>query len=570
MPSALPEGEPAPADGSLPEAALVGLGARPFGVYVHVPFCTVRCGYCDFNTYTADELGDAPGASRATYADAAIAEVRLARRVLGGRDVPVSTVFLGGGTPTLLPPADLARILAAIDAEFGLAADAEVTTESNPDSVDADDLARLREAGFTRVSFGMQSAVPHVLATLDRTHDPARVPSVVEWARAAGFEQVSLDLIYGTPGESLADWATSLDAALAARPDHVSAYSLIVEDGTALARRVRRGELPMPDEDDLADKYVLADERLHAAGLRVVRGLQLGPRPNSRCRHNVLYWTGGDWWGVGPGAHSHVGGVRWWNVKHPAAYAERLAAGVSPAHAREVLDAETRRVERVLLELRLRDGLPGDVLDACRSRRGAPARRPGASWTPVRPSRLGLLTTRAGCWPTPWCATCCPDRVRSRAVLATVTPVSVGDGDMHPYGPGGQGPYPYGGYPPQYPTQSTPAGYPYAGAPYGVHPITGEPYSDKSKVTAGLLQLLLPFIGICGVGRLYAGHAVIGIPSSSACRRLRPDAAADRLPDRAVHLALDRHRRHRDARRRASGRRRTTAPPLTRPARGDQ
>jgi oxygen-independent coproporphyrinogen-3 oxidase len=363
VPSALPDGEPAPADGSLPDPALATLGARPFGFYVHVPFCTVRCGYCDFNTYTASDLGEAPGASRGSYADAAIAEVRLARRVLGAVDVPVSTVFFGGGTPTLLPPDDLARVVAAIDAELGLAPGAEVTTESNPDSVTADDLARLRAGGIDRISFGMQSAVPHVLGVLDRTHDPARVPRVVDWARRAGFEQVSLDLIYGTPGESLADWQTSLDAALACAPDHLSAYALIVEEGTALARRIRRGEIPAPDDDDLADKYLLADETLERAGLGWYEVSNWARDPASRCRHNIVYWTGGDWWGVGPGAHSHVGGVRWWNVKHPTAYAGRIAAGHSPAQARELLDDETRRVERVLLEVRLRDGLPVDVLD---------------------------------------------------------------------------------------------------------------------------------------------------------------------------------------------------------------
>ena len=362
MPSALPPGDPVPEDGSLPESAVAGVGTRPFGFYVHVPFCTVRCGYCDFNTYTAAELG--PGASRASYAETAIEEVRRARRVLGDADVPVSTVFLGGGTPTLLAPSDLGSILRAIDDEFGLAPGAEVTTESNPDSVDLAALESLRAQGFTRISFGMQSAVPHVLAVLDRTHDPRRVPAVVDWARAAGFEQVSLDLIYGTPGESVADWETTVEAALACAPDHVSAYSLIVEDGTALARRVRRGELPMPEEDDLADKYVLVDERLGRAGLGWYEVSNWAKDDASRCRHNLLYWTGGDWWGVGPGAHSHVNGVRWWNVKHPAAYADRLAAGRSPAHAQEVLDAETRRVERVLLELRLREGLPSDVLDA--------------------------------------------------------------------------------------------------------------------------------------------------------------------------------------------------------------
>ncbi|MGZ4469868.1 MAG: radical SAM family heme chaperone HemW [Nocardioidaceae bacterium] len=362
MPSTLPDGDPAPADGSLPPAALATLGERPFGFYVHVPFCTVRCGYCDFNTYTASELGDGPGASRATYADAAVAEVRQARRVLGDRDVRVDTVFFGGGTPTLLAPADLTRVVAAIDAEFGLAPGAEVTTESNPDSVTAGDLAALRDGGVTRVSFGMQSSVPHVLRVLDRTHDPRRVPTVVGWARAAGFTQVSLDLIYGTPGESLDDWRASLDQALACAPDHLSAYALIVEEGTALARRIRRGEVPMTDDDDLADKYLLADDTLEAAGLRWYEVSNWARDDAGRCRHNELYWTGGDWWGVGPGAHSHVGGVRWWNVKHPTAYAQRIAADRSPAQAREVLDGDTRLVERVLLETRLRDGLPVKVL----------------------------------------------------------------------------------------------------------------------------------------------------------------------------------------------------------------
>ncbi|SFB70610.1 oxygen-independent coproporphyrinogen-3 oxidase [Nocardioides terrae] len=369
MTSALPDGDPVPADGSLPGSALAGLGTRPFGLYVHVPFCTVRCGYCDFNTYTALELGPSvehgghPGASRQTYAEAAIAEVRQARRVLGDRDVPVETVFFGGGTPTLLPSTDLTGIVQAIRDEFGLAAGAEVTTEANPDSVTPQSLQELREGGVNRLSFGMQSAVPHVLDTLDRTHDPANVARSVANARAAGFEQVSLDLIYGTPGESLQDWETSVDAALACEPDHVSAYSLIVEDGTALARRVKRGELPMPDEDDLADKYLLADERLGRAGLGWYEVSNWARDEASRCRHNLLYWTGADWWGVGPGAHSHVGGVRWWNVKHPVAYADRIAAGVSPAHAREILGAEDRHVERVLLELRLVTGLTLDVLD---------------------------------------------------------------------------------------------------------------------------------------------------------------------------------------------------------------
>jgi oxygen-independent coproporphyrinogen-3 oxidase len=289
--------------------------------------------------------------------------VRRARAALGDRDLPVDTVFFGGGTPTLLDPGDLTSVLAAISSEFGLAGDVEVTTEANPDSVSPESLARLREGGINRVSFGMQSAVDHVLRVLDRTHDPRRVPEVVAWARDAGFEQLSLDLIYGTPGESSADWERTLDAALACEPDHVSAYSLIVESGTALARRVRRGEVAMPDDDDLADKYLLADRRLEAAGLGWYELSNWARTEDARCRHNLRYWTGGDWWGVGPGAHSHVAGARWWNVKHPAAYAERLAAGRSPAQDHEVLDAETRRVERVLLELRLRSGLPLTALD---------------------------------------------------------------------------------------------------------------------------------------------------------------------------------------------------------------
>ena len=353
----------------LPDDSLAHAGEHGFGFYVHVPFCTVRCGYCDFNTYTAEELGSGlvPGASRTTYAAAAVAEVRRARRVLGDRDLPVATVFFGGGTPTLLSPEDLTSVVEAIDTEFGLVAGAEVTTEANPDSVGPAALTRLREGGLNRVSFGMQSAVGHVLRVLDRTHDPARVPEVVAWARDAGFDQISLDLIYGTPGESLADWERSLEEALACEPDHVSAYSLIVEEGTALARRVRRGELPMPDEDDLADKYLLADERLEAAGLGWYElsnwGRGLPADTAARCRHNLLYWQGGDWWGVGPGAHSHVAGTRWWNVKHPAAYADRIAADTSPAQDHEVLDEETRRTERVLLEVRLRSGLPLDALD---------------------------------------------------------------------------------------------------------------------------------------------------------------------------------------------------------------
>jgi oxygen-independent coproporphyrinogen-3 oxidase len=331
-------------------------------VYVHVPFCATRCGYCDFNTYTATELG--PGVSQATYAAQVVEELRLARRVLGDVDRPVATVFVGGGTPTLLPSRDLGTVLAAIDDLFGLAPDVEVTTEANPDSVTPASLDELRQAGFTRVSLGMQSAVPHVLATLDRTHRPVNVARAVASARAAGFDQVSVDLIYGTPGESVDDWRVSVQAALDLEPDHVSAYALVVEDGTRMAAQVRRGEVQPPDDDDLADKYVVADELLGAAGLAWYEVSNWARDDAARCRHNLGYWRGDDWWGAGPGAHSHVGGVRWWNVKHPAAYAERLAAGRSPAHAREVLDEEQRATEQVLLGIRVADGLPVSALPA--------------------------------------------------------------------------------------------------------------------------------------------------------------------------------------------------------------
>lgn len=368
MSPALPDGDPAPADGALPASAARGAASRGFGVYLHVPFCAVRCGYCDFNTYTATELGG--GASVASYAATALDEIALADRVLRGAGLPprpAGTVFVGGGTPTLLPVDDLARLLDGVRATWGLADDAEVTTEANPDSVTPDGLVRLAAAGFTRVSFGMQSAVPHVLRTLDRTHDPARVPDVVRWARDAGL-RVSLDLIYGTPGESADDWHRSLDVALATGVDHVSAYALVVEPGTRMAVQVRRGELTLPDEDDQAAKYELADDLLTAAGLRWYEVSNWARTPADASRHNLGYWRGDDWWGVGPGAHSHVGGVRWWNVKHPRAYADRLAHGSSPAAGREVVTGGMAALERVMLGVRIAEGLPlADVPAASRA-----------------------------------------------------------------------------------------------------------------------------------------------------------------------------------------------------------
>ncbi|MDF2554406.1 MAG: coproporphyrinogen oxidase [Microbacterium sp.] len=360
-PSVLPDGDPVPADGALPHGVVPDTDVD-FGVYLHVPFCRVRCGYCDFNTYTADELR---GERREDYPDAVSREIAMATRVLGDRRRPAQTVFFGGGTPTLLPSGSLARMLGDVRTAFGIAPGAEVTVEANPDTVSVDSLRELADAGVTRVSIGMQSAVPHVLAALDRTHDPANVAHAVAAARAAGLA-VSLDLIYGAPGESLDDWRTSVTTALALQPDHLSAYALIIEDGTQLARRIRRGEVAAPDDDLQADMYELVDDAAAAAGFDWYEVSNWARGDGQRSRHNLAYWRGTDWWGFGPGAHSHVAGVRWWNVKHPAAYAQRLAQGVSPAAAREVPDAEARTLERILLQSRIRDGLPTDAIPAGR------------------------------------------------------------------------------------------------------------------------------------------------------------------------------------------------------------
>lgn len=357
MPSTLPDGEPAPEDGLLPEQVLAGVAERGFGLYAHIPFCAARCGYCDFNTYTAIELGG--GASQAAYSGTAISEIEFAARAMDKSGLParkLSTVFFGGGTPTLLPAADLAAMLRAAVGRWGLMPGAEVTTEANPDSVTRESLQELAQAGFTRVSFGMQSAVPKVLKVLDRTHRPERVSQAVAWAREAGLK-VSIDLIYGTPGESLEDWRSSVEAALSYQPDHISAYALIIEDGTKLAAQIRRGEVPMIDDDDHADKYALADELLVAAGLHWYEVSNWARTPEDACQHNLAYWRGDDWWGIGPGAHSHIGGVRWWNVKHPIAYAQRLQTEVSPAAGREILDSSTRELERIMLATRLADGV---------------------------------------------------------------------------------------------------------------------------------------------------------------------------------------------------------------------
>ncbi|HEY3737232.1 MAG TPA: radical SAM family heme chaperone HemW [Jatrophihabitans sp.] len=367
MPSALPEGDLAPPDGRLPEDVLLAARGARFGVYVHVPFCSTRCGYCDFNTYTAEELG--AGVSRGTYVDMLLAEVRLGAEVMDGNVLPIETVFFGGGTPTLLPAEHLGLVIAELREQFGLTPDAEITTEATPETVTPGYFVRLREAGFTRVSIGMQSAVPKVLSVLDRTHRPGRPEEAVAEAKAAGFEHVNLDLIYGSPLETDADWQTSLDAAIGAGADHLSAYALVIEEGTALARQVANGVVPAPDDDVLADRYVMADETLAAAGFEWYEVSNWATSTAGRCRHNELYWSDANWWGFGPGAHSHISGVRWWNVKHPARYATMLDAGTSPAAGRETLGAQARFTERVMLGVRMREGLPLEELPSSAQQR---------------------------------------------------------------------------------------------------------------------------------------------------------------------------------------------------------
>nr|WP_245569765.1 radical SAM family heme chaperone HemW [Gordonia shandongensis] len=341
---------------------------RPLSLYIHVPFCATRCGYCDFNTYTAGELGSS--SSPQSWLEGVRSELDAAAAALSaGRSV--STVFVGGGTPSLLGGDGLGDVLDAVRASFTLAPDAEITTESNPESTSPEFFETIARRGFTRVSLGMQSAAPHVLAVLERTHTPGRALDAAREAAAAGFAHLNLDLIYGTPGERDDDLRASLDAVLSVPVDHVSAYALIVEDGTAFARKVRRGEVPMPDDDVLAARYELIDERLGAAGMTwyevsnwATAGADGLPAAESVCRHNEAYWRSDDWWGIGPGAHSHVGGVRWWNQKHPATYSASLADGELPIGGAEILTEEDRHTEAVMLRMRMRSGLPTSDLGA--------------------------------------------------------------------------------------------------------------------------------------------------------------------------------------------------------------
>ena len=394
MPSQLPQGDPPPTDGRLPREALDAARTRPVRLLrpravLHGPGAGTAISTLIPRTSWGNDV------SRGSYADLIVREVRLASEVLGDAAPPVETVFFGGGTPTLLPAEHLGLVLDEIRERFGFADGVEVTTEANPESVTPAYLDRLLAAGFTRLSVGMQSAVPRVLDVLDRRHRPGRPEQVVAEAHAAGFEHVNLDLIYGAPYESDDDWRTSVQAAIDAGPDHVSAYALVVEQGTALARQVAQGVVPAPEDDVLADRYLMADDLLAGAGYQWYEISNWATSDAARCRHNELYWTDASWWGVGPGAHSHVGGVRWWNVKHPARYGAMLDANSSPAAGRETLGAEARLTEQVMLGVRRREGLRNDSLPPA-----AQERLPElARWGLVEPGALDggrVVLTRRG------------------------------------------------------------------------------------------------------------------------------------------------------------------------------
>jgi putative oxygen-independent coproporphyrinogen III oxidase len=330
--------------------------------YIHIPYCVKRCGYCDFNTYTPSELKIATGLSEVsnTYIDLLLLEIKQAKAQVGSACIP--SIFFGGGTPSLMEPSDIGRVIDQIKQEFVLNSDAEVTMECNPDTVSKENLAAFREVGVNRVSFGMQSAVPHVLATLDRTHNPENLLQVTTWAKEVGFSEISVDLIYGTPGETLSDWQKSIDAALSLPITHISAYALIIEEGTKLAAQIKRGEVASVDDDLAAEKYLLADKEFTAAGFQWYE-LSNWAKPDSLSKHNLAYWLGENWWGAGPGAHSHLNGKRFWNVKHPNLYKEKIQSNLSPIADSEVLEEIQIASEKLMLSLRLPSGVEKESLN---------------------------------------------------------------------------------------------------------------------------------------------------------------------------------------------------------------
>jgi oxygen-independent coproporphyrinogen-3 oxidase len=331
--------------------------------YIHIPYCIKRCGYCDFNTYTPSELQITTGLKNITnsYTTLLITEIKSARKQVGERAV-VPSIFFGGGTPSLMEAEDIKSIISTIGSEFDLAGDIEITLESNPDTVDKDKLEKFYRAGINRISFGMQSAVPHVLATLDRTHNPDNLYQVTKWASEVGFKEISVDLIYGTPGESKSDWQKSIDTALSLPITHISAYALIIEEGTKLAAQIKRGEVDQVDDDLTAEKYLMADNAFTKFGFNWYE-LSNWSKVNSESKHNLAYWLGKNWWGAGPGAHSHLNGKRFWNVKHPNLYKQKIDANESPVADSEDLKELQIESERLMLSIRLPSGVEKNTLN---------------------------------------------------------------------------------------------------------------------------------------------------------------------------------------------------------------
>ena len=353
MPGALPDGLQWPSNNLLPALDSV---ARTFHAYVHIPFCTVRCGYCDFNTYTSSELN---GDLKSGFHEHLILEIKRSRELLaqsGYAPRPLSTVFFGGGTPSLFASQQFASVLEELRSNFGIAADAEITTEANPESTSVELLRELSALGVNRLSMGVQSFDNEVLAVLDRAHSKDHVAPLVAAAKEFGYE-VSVDLIYGAPGESLQSWERTVMSALELDIDHISAYSLIVEPGTKLARRVLKGEFAQVDEDLNAAKYELATKLFSERGLDWYEVSNWG-KPS---RHNSAYWSSQDWWGYGPGAHSPLAGNRFWNLKHPTSYQKALALGL-PVAAREELTPRQQLEEALMLGLRTQTGVERSLL----------------------------------------------------------------------------------------------------------------------------------------------------------------------------------------------------------------
>lgn len=331
--------------------------------YIHIPYCVKRCGYCDFNTYTPAELKISTGLEQISnsYIDLLLQEIDSVREQIVG-EIKVPSIFFGGGTPSLMQPNDIGRVIAKIKNEFDLLSNSEITLECNPDTVTKDSLENFKKVGINRVSFGMQSAVPHVLATLDRTHKPENLAQATTWANEVGISEISVDLIYGTPGESITDWQTSIDSALALPITHISAYALIIEEGTKLAAQIKRGDVPEVDDDLVADKYLIADKAFKEAGFEWYE-LSNWSKPGSESKHNMAYWNGDNWWGAGPGAHSHLNGKRFWNVKHPNLYKERIQNKQSAVADSEVLKKDQIESERLMLLLRLPSGIEKQTLN---------------------------------------------------------------------------------------------------------------------------------------------------------------------------------------------------------------